>query len=141
MKNNKEQYHDFTKEDLIKQLEIVEAAYKAKIQMYADANSKLLKILREYDKEIGNYNERCMYGNYKTDYLPDVVGQEGPEIVINRYTRIKEHLDKLPDSSLRICKILGGCACKGCAGWINGTRIREHELEKYLSETKRKYQK
>lgn len=64
---NKQQYDDFSKEDLIKQLEMVEAAHRAQIQRYAYEQGKLLKIIKEYAKDVGNYNKRCMYGGYKPD--------------------------------------------------------------------------
>ena len=53
----------------------------------------------------------------------------------NRYEKIVEHLDKLPVESLFICTAKGACACRGCAGWVNGTRVRDHELKKYMDGT------
>jgi hypothetical protein len=51
---------------------------------------------------------------------------------MNRYDRVKEHLDGLDISSLRFCTAGGPCACMGCAGTVNGSAVREHELIKYV---------
>lgn len=51
---------------------------------------------------------------------------------MTRHHLIAEHLDALPADNLRICNVEGPCACIGCAGAVNGTRIRTHELQLYL---------
>jgi hypothetical protein len=48
-----------------------------------------------------------------------------------RYDAVKERLSSLPKSSLKICKA-SACACTGCAGEVNGTKIRQHELDKFM---------
>lgn len=54
---------------------------------------------------------------------------------MNRYERVKEHLDRLDLRSLRFCTAKGGCACMGCVGSVNGGQVREHELCKYVMAT------
>lgn len=51
---------------------------------------------------------------------------------MNRYEKVKEHLDRLDIESLRFCTAGGPCACMGCAGTVNGSSVREHELVKYV---------
>lgn len=48
---------------------------------------------------------------------------------MTRRHRIAERLDSLPAENLRICPAKGACACIGCAGSVNGTQIRPHELQ------------
>lgn len=51
---------------------------------------------------------------------------------MTRRHRIAEHLDSLHADSLRLCPATGPCACRGCAGFVNGTKVRAHEMQLYL---------
>lgn len=55
---------------------------------------------------------------------------------MDRYTKVKEHLSKKLESELRICD-KNICACKGCAGEVNGVKIKPHELERFFEERRR----
>lgn len=51
---------------------------------------------------------------------------------MTRYERVKERLQIIKNvdpEALRICKAKGGCACRGCAGEVNGVRVKQHELD------------
>lgn len=52
---------------------------------------------------------------------------------MTRRHRIAERLDSLPADCLRICDV--PCGCTGCAGSVNGVKIRPHELQQYLEGT------
>lgn len=54
---------------------------------------------------------------------------------MNRYVRVKEHLDTLSLNGLRFCTADGPCACMGCAGSVSGSQVREHELLGYVMGT------